>query len=419
MMRHWPALLLGLLLLGVPAVAEIITGGGGSTGGGGGGGAVTIADGADVALGSTTDAAGGTGTQTAISILKQLHLDIVAGGGGAVTIASGGVASGAYSSGSIASGAYASGSIASGAIVDLGSQADTACPTDNGSCSLIALTKRNNQNTAATGNVQGTGTAGTAATGVVTVQGIASGTPVSVSGTVTAGGVAQGSTTSGQTGPLTQCAVTTSAPTYTTAQTDPLSCDTAGNLRITGSVTAGGVAQGSTTSGQTGNLIQGAVTTAAPTYTTAQTDPLSLDTAGNLRVTDAGVAAAINSPVPTLQSGVTTAVTGCDTHAFYDASDNGLKTIVAGVSAKKIYICGYMLGTGGTATNLSLTSGTGSDCVSTSTAITPAWQMLANDTRGANSPFWNGLITLANADNLCVNASAGNAHQVEVWYTVQ
>src|ERR1017187_3107724 len=44
------------------------------------------------------------------------------------------------------------------------------------------------------------------------------------------------------------------------------------------------VAQGSTTSGEKGPLIQGAVTTAAPTYTPAQTSPLSLDTAGNLRV---------------------------------------------------------------------------------------------------------------------------------------
>jgi hypothetical protein len=43
-------------------------------------------------------------------------------------------------------------------------------------------------------------------------------------------------------------------------------------------------AQASTTSGQTGGLMMGAVTSAAPTYTTAQTDPLSLDTAGNLRV---------------------------------------------------------------------------------------------------------------------------------------
>lgn len=42
-------------------------------------------------------------------------------------------------------------------------------------------------------------------------------------------------------------------------------------------------AQNSTTSGQNGVLTQGAVTTAAPTYTTGQTDPLSLTTAGALR----------------------------------------------------------------------------------------------------------------------------------------
>lgn len=50
--------------------------------------------------------------------------------------------------------------------------------------------------------------------------------------------VTQGSTTSGQKGILSQCAVTTGAPTYTTAQTSPLSCDTSGNVRVT--VTGGG-----------------------------------------------------------------------------------------------------------------------------------------------------------------------------------
>lgn len=49
--------------------------------------------------------------------------------------------------------------------------------------------------------------------------------------------------------------------------------------------TSGAVAQGSTTSGQSGNLDQGAVTTAAPSYSTGQTSPLSLDTTGNLRTT--------------------------------------------------------------------------------------------------------------------------------------
>ena len=49
------------------------------------------------------------------------------------------------------------------------------------------------------------------------------------------------------------------------------------------------VAQGSTTSGQSGPIIQGAVTTNAPTYTTGKTDPLSLTTAGALRVDGSGV----------------------------------------------------------------------------------------------------------------------------------
>ncbi len=48
--------------------------------------------------------------------------------------------------------------------------------------------------------------------------------------------------------------------------------------------------QGSTTSGQSGPLIQGAVTTAAPAYTTAQTRPISLDTFGNTREAVYGVA---------------------------------------------------------------------------------------------------------------------------------
>ena len=50
------------------------------------------------------------------------------------------------------------------------------------------------------------------------------------------------------------------------------------------------LAQGSTTSGQLGQLEMGAVTTAAPTYTTATTSPLSLDTSGNLRVVVSGTA---------------------------------------------------------------------------------------------------------------------------------
>lgn len=97
-------------------------------------------------------------------------------------------------------------------------------------------------------------------------------------------GLAQASTTSGQSGPLMQCAVTTSAPTYTTAQTDPCSMDTSGEVRVTNPGLTG-LAQASTTSGQNGSLIMGAVTTSPPSYTTAQTDALSMDVNGNTRVT--------------------------------------------------------------------------------------------------------------------------------------
>lgn len=213
--------------------------------------------------------------------------------------------------------------------------------------------------------------------------------------------LAQASTTSGQKGNLILGAVTTAAPTYTTAQSNPLSLTTAGALRvdasgstqpISGTVTVSNLpttvdtnygtvgastlrsaaqignatgaalfgagtttaqvlrvvlptdqtaipvtqsgawtvtanagtnlntsalaldtsvngilrAQGSTTSGETGPLIQGAVTTAAPTYTTAQTNPLSLTTAGALRVDGSGSTQPISGTVAATQSGAWT-----------------------------------------------------------------------------------------------------------------
>ena len=113
-------------------------------------------------------------------------------------------------------------------------------------------------------------------------------------------GLAQGSTTSGQLGSLNMGAVTTASPSYTTGQSSPLSLDTSGNLRVnvvTGG-TSGTVAQGSTTSGQSGMMIQGAVTTSAPSYTTGQTNPISLTTAGAIRV-DGG---AVTQPVAMISS---------------------------------------------------------------------------------------------------------------------
>jgi hypothetical protein len=70
---------------------------------------------------------------------------------------------------------------------------------------------------------------------------------------------------------------------------------------------ADALAQGSTTAGQLGALIMGAVTTAAPTYVTGKTDPLSIDTAGNLRVVMSNPAATLTSSSDTVTQITSTA----------------------------------------------------------------------------------------------------------------
>ena len=310
---------------------------------------------------------------------------------------------------------------------------------------------------------------------------------------------------------LMGCQFNTTPTTITTGNASPCQLDNAGNLKvnIVAGASSGAVAQGSTTSGQTGGLMQAAVTSAAPTYTTAQTNPLSLTTTGNLRVSDSTAQATLASILTAAQganpvnvNGSVTAQTGltpgvaqtgtiiaanqdlssikgtatdvnsgnksngtlrtvtatdqpaipaagqvatgaappagaqyigalgsgatgglvrapitCDQHAFFDGTTQ-LTTLVAGVSGRKTYICGFLISTGSTATNISLTSGTGTNCATTSVAITPAFKLAANDKVGALTTFWTGLITLTAADNLCQSASAANDHQVEVWYAV-
>lgn len=132
------------------------------------------------------------------------------------------------------------------------------------------------------------GTAGTASLNVITVQGIASMTPLlSNPGTAANWGiVTQGSTTSGQSGQMAMGAVTTAAPTYTTAQTSPLSLDTAGNLRV--NVVTGGGAGGTSstfnaTFPSTGTAAGGEYLTSAPTLTTGQMVALQTDINGNLK----------------------------------------------------------------------------------------------------------------------------------------
>jgi hypothetical protein len=112
---------------------------------------------------------------------------------------------------------------------------------------------------------------------------------------------------------------------------DQLQTDASKNLKI-----SGGVAQGSTTSGQIGSPIMAATTAAPPSYTTAQTNLLSLDLSGNLRVTSSPYGAAMVAE--TASATGTTAAT---------------VATLAAAAGKTTYICGFTI----TADATSLTTG--------------------------------------------------------------
>lgn len=145
---------------------------------------------------------------------------------------------------------------------------------------------------------------------------------VNVTAGSTSGTVAQGSTTSGQSVVPMGCRTLTSAPTDTTAQTNMPSCDTAGALRVN-VTTATGVAQGSTTSGQTLSPIGCRTLTSAPTDTTAQTNMPSCTTGGAMRVSDSNAVAAGTSTTSLnhFPAGAA-AATACNAAAYTNAQEN-------------------------------------------------------------------------------------------------
>lgn len=172
------------------------------------------------------------------------------GGGGAITAASGAFASGALSSGSVAS----------GAMVDLGAIADAAS-TAGGTGTLSAklrlmTTQLGTLNTTLGSPFQAGGSI--ANTTFAATQATSSNLKAQVDPlTATSWGInTLGSTTSGQSGQIAMGAVTTASPTYTTAQTNALSLDTTGALRV--NVTAGGAGGGAITAAS-GSYASGAL----------------------------------------------------------------------------------------------------------------------------------------------------------------
>jgi hypothetical protein len=208
----------------------------------------------------------------------------------------------------------------------------------------------------------------TVVTGTVSVTGTFFQATQPVSGTVTAN---QGTspwvvslTSTTITGTV---AVTQSTSPWVVSGTVTANIGTTNGLALDATVSALQVAQGSVTSGEKGGLVMGAVTTAAPSYTTAQTSPLSLTLSGSLRVDGSGVTQPISGAISftapqhvindasaavighvIADSGSTTAVTGNVTvvqptgtnlHTVIDAgaavighviADSGSTTVVTG-----------------------------------------------------------------------------------------
>ena len=233
-----------------------------SGGGGGGGGAVTAAsgafvDGAIATIGFQADTAwGGSGAGSEIGILKALYGALIA---------------------PLPAGSNAIGSVSVSNFPATQAISAASLPLPTGAATAAGLTTIN----ATLGSpFQAGGSIGNTAFGISGTLPAFAATPTVNVGTLPA--IPTGGNTIGSINVLGGNA--TAVKVDGSAVTQPVSVATLPALTA-GSAVIGvtGVAQGSTTSGQSGELIQGAVTTGNPTYTTAQTAPISLTTSGAVR----------------------------------------------------------------------------------------------------------------------------------------
>lgn len=99
--------------------------------------------------------------------------------------------------------------------------------------------------------------------------------------------------------PVLVARANTAAPTWTDTNMVPLSVDTTGALRITGTISAPNASVSATGAAPpaSATYIGGSVTTAAPTYTTGQMNALSLTTGGLLRIDGSGVTQPVSGTV--------------------------------------------------------------------------------------------------------------------------
>jgi hypothetical protein len=404
---------------------------------------------------STTAVTQATGT--------NLHAVIDSGsttavtGNVAITAASGSIASGAVASGAIASGAVASGAFASGALASgsISNGADVAeglttdaknAATDTTAVSQTSILKEISaleqapvsravtntgtfavqatlaaETTKVIGTVNqgtspwiatGSGTAGSAASGVSTIQGIASMTPVQVSQATAA---SLNATIVGTGTFATQSAITAAS----------------------GSIASGAVASGAVASGAyaSGSISDGAVVTlgakadakSAATDTTAITVmQVQKEISAQAQIVGAGYGATGAAPPANVvyngangsgaAGGVLQGLYVCDSYVFKHITSATDTLAVQGVTSKTVRICGIEAWFAGTATFfLENTASTNANCSSTLAQIDILRTGTAQTGEVDHAPFWNGKAN-SSGNGLCINSTGTGGVDVGIYY---
>ncbi len=212
--------------------------------------------------------------------------------------------------------------------------------------------------------VSGSGAAGTAATGVVTVQGIASMTKLLV--TPDANSAVNVAQINGVT-PLMGNGVTGT-----------------GSPRVT-------IASDNTAVAAAGQVATGAAPPTGATY------------------------------IGTLQSGATgghvAAPIMCDSHVFKHITSATDTLAVQGVASQTIYVCSWRSRAAGVATwFLENTASANANCSSSNTQINGVATEAANTGETWGAAFWSGLKNTS-GNGLCINSTGTGGVDVDVWYT--
>ncbi len=240
--------------------------------------------------------------------------------------------------------------------------------------------------------------------------------------------LAQASTTSGQSGVLDQGAVTTSAPTYTTGQTDPLSLQTDGSLRtaVTNTVT---VSDGA---GAMNVIVDSITEQAIGVEDAGETAGGNLKMAGTVRRDTAASSAGATGDNATLNTDVSGLLWARDadpcsgtgkTPAVVNISTATTTQLVAASASNKVYVCSLNLVTAA-ANNVALVEDDTAACASPTagmaggTTAATGWNFAANGGiafgNGASSLF----VTAAINRYVCLISSAATQLSGSIMYVL-